>query len=1815
MVAGGLIAATTPAHAAPPLATAVVESDFKALIFSKTAGFRHGSIPSGIAAIEKLGVENNFEVDTTEDAESFTEENLAQYDVVIWLSTTGDALNEVQQTVFEEYIQAGGGYAGVHAASDTEYDWPWYGELVGAYFSGHPQNQTASITVEDFAHPSSAHLDETWDRFDEWYNFGTNPREDVHVLMSLEESSYEGGTMGVDHPIAWCQTYDGGRAWYTGGGHTNDSFEEADFLTHLLGGITTAAGAVASDCSATQSDSYELVTLDDNTENPMAMDIASDSTVFYAERNGRLQRIDGDTLQTTTALTLGVTLGNEDGLLGVVLDPDFDTNNWAYLYWAPEDVGDYGPHNRISRFTYDPASRTFDRDSEEVVLTVTTQRATCCHAGGDMLFDNDGNLVLATGDNTNPFESDGYSPIDERGGRSSYDARGTSANSNDLRGKLIRVTPTDDGSYTIPEGNLFPESADDADKTLPEIYAMGFRNPFRMGLDSFTNNLLVADYGPDAGSADANRGPGGTVEWNIVDEPGNYGWPLCVGITCYNSYEFGSDTSGPVFDANAPVNDSPNNTGLTVLPPVIVPEWWTENGATPIYEEIGRSGAPMGGPTYAFDEALESDTKWPAYWDRKAMFAEWNSGRMFSFQLNEASEEGAAEHTEIVNINRMLPGIFDPSQGFSRSMDFDFGPDGALYVIDWGSAFGGNSEDSGVFRVDYIQANPSPIARASADVTDGAGPSLDVQFSSEGTRHPVSKEFTLEWDFGDGSDKSAEQDPLHTYAANGDYNARLTVTDEDGRSAIANIRIVVGNALPTVTIDFPENGGFFTWGDDIAYEVTVNDPDGNVDCSEVRLVPALGHDSHNHDFGELAGCSGSFPTARDAGHGLEANLFWIVNASYTDDGGDVGVPLTGYASTMLNPTYMQAQFFSNTGRIGGVDGPDDGVRTEQTSDSAGGSQNVSNVEPGDWWSYDPMNLKGVDSVSVRLAKGSAGPGNLELRWNDPESGQLLGNIPFEPVLVDGEPDWQAYRDVVFEFGEDLPIETGTLYFVLTEGGVNVNFFEWAGDGVDSNSPPTVALSVSATGGQAPLVVNASVSAVDPEGTELSYRWDKGTGAGFQDGDTAASFTYEENGRFELRVRVTDADGGVTEQTQTITVASPAIEQCFDGRSDGFDGVALDTDRWNRSVRMNQDLQVIDGSLVIPASKTDIYGAGEGTVPNIVLQELPDGAFQATTKVSFEARDQYQQAGLVVYGNDDNYAKFVLQGRGTNSDAGQRIFQFIVEEDGEPNEVDASNTANLGVDFPDTFFVRMTSNGTDLTASYSADGITFTAMPQTKSIEGIEDPRIGVLAFANDGSAPDIIDASFDWFTITPDDTRSSVSPNDTFDGSALSGCRWTVLNEDATGYRVIDGMLEIDTGDGDIYGDGTPVSNLVLQQQPSGEDWVVETKVDGSALDRQYQQGGIILYGDDENYVKFDIVATNQAGSGATRNLELRSEIEGAVQNPQPNAPVPADGNVWIRLAKSGSTFTGWYSANGQDWEAIAETMVNEGLNDARIGLFALGSESQAGVSNTVSFDYFKVVVDEPIVVEAVIGEGAPVGLNEWFTGPVTIALGTTGGGESTVYREYSFTGLEGDWLEYTTPIPVTDDGEYTLFYRASTAGEQTDEVMLSFRIDATAPTVNAALEAALPSEIRMTVAVISALPTIGGPRTFVISANDATSLVDTVEYRIDGGQWITYTGAVSIDDTAQMVDYRATDFAGNVSSVGSLQIAAVGGPPVDDSDSTDVPEDIPGESTGAQAGTGDELAKTGYTDAGSIIAIGLMAMMLGLGLFMIRRTGRNAAL
>ncbi|RIW46045.1 DUF1349 domain-containing protein [Micromonospora endophytica] len=1705
-------AAVPVAQAAPATAQAApaaADQPFSVLVFSKTAGFRHDSIPTGIAAIQQLAAAHDFTVDTTEDAAAFTDANLARYQAVIWLSTTGDVLNNEQQAAFERYIQAGGGYAGIHAASDTEHSWSWYGDLVGAYFASHPANQTATVKVEDPAHESTAHLPERWSRYDEWYNYRTNPRGKVHVLATLDETSYNAGTgaMGHDHPIAWCQDYDGGRAWYTGGGHTRESYAEPEFLEHLLGGIRTAAGVAGADCRASLNSSFEKVTLDSNTSNPMELDIAPDGRVFYIERDGRVQIVKPDTGNTVTALSLSVFTGNEDGLIGIRLDPDFATNNWVYLYYAPSGGG---PRNYLSRFTV--SGDRIDPASEMVVLQVDTQRNTCCHAGGTMTFDSAGNLYLATGDNTNPFSSDAYAPIDERPGRADYDAQRTSGNTNDLRGKVIRIHPEDDGSYTIPEGNLFPPGTD---KTRPEIYAMGFRNPFRIGIDLETDVLYVADYGPDAGSANPNRGPEGLVEWNIVDRPGNFGWPYCHGNNrAYNDYQFPSGPSGAKFDCANPVNDSPNNTGLTDLPPAIAATVDYGYAANPRFPEIGGGGAPMGGPVYRYDADLDSDRKWPAYYDGKALFGEWNQSRMYTMQL---SQDGKS----LVDINRLLDGM-----SFIRPMDFEFGPDGAMYLIEWGSGFGGNNDNSGVYRIDYIAGDRAPIAVAAAEPTSGPAP-LTVQFSSAGSRDPDGGALTYAWTFGDG-EGSDQANPTHTYAAAGNYNAQLTVTNPKGRTAVANVRVTVGNTAPTVTIEFPPDGGFFDWGDQVKYTIKVTDPeDGAVDCDDVQLQVLLGHDEHAHPLEQHTGCTGVVQTQLAAGHGAEANVFTVLEASYTDQGGVGGAdPLTGRALEILQPKRKQAEYYTETGRAAGsTGGGDPGVVKETAADSAGG-QNIGFIEDGDWWSVDPASLTGIDDIRFRVASGASG-GRIDVRAGAAD-GPLVTS-----VTVPGTGAWQTYTDVTAEVPADVDAR-GTLYFVAKSpsGGAgslfNVNWMDFLGKGVTDNAPPTVTATATPTAGIAPVTVAFSGTATDAEDdTPFTYEWDFGDGATADTLD--ANHTYTTPGTFTATLTVTDKRGAKAYATVTVMVDAPNTS-CFGARSDDFAGGELNRDRWTTVVRENQSYAVSDGALRLPTAVGDLYGT-RNDASNLVLQAAPSGAWQATTKVTVPVTADYQQAGLIIYGDDDNYAKVGLLF------GGSRKVEFIRETAGSPRNEGADSTAAPA---GDTIHLRLISDGTNLTAAFSTDGQTFTPVGRAAALAGITNPRIGLFAL-NGGTTAPVVDAAFDWFQVTPDTPAEPVEPSDEFTGTALDKCRWdAILREDPAAYRVSGGSLRIDVPNGDIYGtSNTGPTNFILQNAPEG-NWTMETKIDGSLLDEQYQQAGLIVYADDDNYLKFDYVVDNQAGQPVTRRIELRSEIGGTIQNPQPGAENLTSAQWYLRLARTGDTFTGSYSADGETWTALEE-LTNAAVGATpKVGLFTLGANQTA--SKAASFDYFRFSTGEaddtaPVTTAEV--SGTPV--EGWHTGPVTITLSATDpdDGSGVARTEYQLDDATG-WTTYSAPVQVSGDGEHELRFRSvDEAGNVEETKRVAVKIDATAPVSTAAFAPANDEGWH------------DGTVPVVLTATDAGSGVKLLEWSLDGDDWQPYTAPVEVSgDGAHELLYRATDKAGNAETLKSAVVRIDGTKP-----------------------------------------------------------------
>ncbi|MEH1167932.1 ThuA domain-containing protein [Micromonospora sp. CPCC 205539] len=1693
---------------APPRAAQAADDPFSVLVFSKTAGFRHDSIPAGLAAIQQLGTANGFTVDSSEDGAVFTDANLANYRAVIWLSTTGDVLDPDQQAAFERYVRAGGGYVGIHAASDTEYSWAWYGDLVGAYFASHPANQQATVKVEDHAHPSTAELPDRWSRFDEWYNFQTNPRPDVHVLASLDETSYApgAGAMGADHPTSWCQDFDGGRSWYTGGGHTPESYADPAFLGHLLGGIRTAAGVADADCGASKTASFEKVTLDSNTSNPMELDIAPDGRVFYVERDGRVQIVKPDTGSTVTAADLDVFTGNEDGLIGIRLDPGFATNKWVYLYYAPNDGV---TRNLLSRFTV--TGDTIDLASEKQVLRVDTQRNTCCHAGGSMTFDGNGNLYLATGDNTNPFESDAFTPIDERPGRQDFDAQRTSGNTNDLRGKVIRIHPEDDGTYTVPEGNLFPPGTE---KTRPEIYAMGFRNPFRIGIDPGTNTLYVGDYGPDAAANNPNRGPEGTVEWNIVGTPGNYGWPYCTGANyAYNDYPFPSGPSGPKFDCAAVVNNSPNNTGLTNLPPVIPATVDYDYSGNPLFPEIGGGGAPMAGPVYRYDADLASDRKWPAYFDGKALFGEWNQSKMYTMQVT-------GDGRSLVDINQLLTGM-----SLIRPMDFEFGPDGALYLIEWGTGFGGNNDDSGVYRIDYIAGDRAPIAVAAANPTSGPAP-LTVAFSSAGSRDPDGGALTYAWAFGDGQ-TSTDANPTHTYATAGSYTAQLTVTNPKGRTAVANVPITVGNTAPTVTIEFPPNGGFFDWGDQVRYTISVTDPeDGQIDCGRVQLQVLLGHDEHAHPLEQHTGCTGTVQTSLASGHGAEANVFAVFEATYTDQGGTGGAgPLTGRAIEQLQPKRKQAEYFTATGRAAvNTGGGDPGVQRETSTDTAGGGQNIGFIEDGDWWSLAPADLTNITSVRFRAASAGTG-GRVEVHVGAVD-GPLVAS-----ATVPGTGGWQTYTDVT------APVTgagSGTLYFVARDpnGGAgslfNVNWMDFIGRGVTENAPPAVTATATPATGTAPVTVAFDGTATDAEGdTPLTYAWD------FGDGGTAttvdASHTYTSPGTFTATLTVTDSKGAKSYATVPVRIEAPNTS-CFGARSDDFTGTSLDRARWTTVVRENQLHSVSGGALRLPTSVGDLYGA-RNDATNLVLQPAPAGAWQVTTRLTLPVTANYQQAGLLVYGDDDNYAKLDLLY------ADSRRVEFIRETAGSPrNEAADSVAAPAG----DTLQLRISSDGTNLTAAVSADGQTFTPVGRSADLAGITNPRIGLFAL-NGGTEAPVVDTTFDWFQISPDAPAGPVDPSDEFTGDTLDKCRWNaILREDPNGYRVTGGALRVDVPNGDIYGtDNTGPKNFILQTAPAG-DWTLETKVDGSLLNEQYQQAGLIVQADDDNYLKFDYIADNQVGQPVTRRIEFRSEIGGAVQNPQPEAG-NLTASVWhLRLARSGDTFTASYSADGTTWTALT-TLTNSAVGATpKVGLFTLGANQTA--SKTAGFDYFRLTAqaaDQTAPVTTSVVSDTPT--DGWYTGPVTVTLtgADEAGGSGLAGTAYQLDGAT-TWTDYTAPVAISGDGEHELRFRSTDqAGNVESTKTIPVKIDATAPVTSATFAPANDAGWH------------DGTIPVVLTSTDAGAGVRTVEWSLDGGAWTPYTAPVEVTGDGQHeLLFRATDKAGNAETLKSAVLRIDGTKP-----------------------------------------------------------------
>jgi glucose/arabinose dehydrogenase len=743
---------------------------------------------------------------------------------------------------------------------------------------------------------------------------------------------------------------------------------------------------------------------------PMSLAVLPDRSVLHTARNGVLRRTTA-TGVTTVVGTLPVYTHEEEGLQGVGVDPGFASNRFIYLYYAPPlstpsgdapatgtDLSAWNGVNRLSRFTLN-SDFTLNTASQVTVLDVPTSRGMCCHVGGDIDFDAAGNLYLSTGDDTNPFDSAGYTPIDERSGRNpAYDAQRSAGNTNDLRGKVLRIKVNANGSYSIPSGNLFAPGTAGA---RPEIYAMGLRNPFRFGVDKATGVLYLGDYGPDAGTASNSRGPAGQVEFNRITSAGNYGWPYCTGknttAETYVDYTFPSGPSGSRFNCAAPVNNSPNNTGMTTLPAARA-AWINYDNCSVSAFGCG-SESPMGGVVYRYDAANTSTVKFPAALDGHAFLSEFGRRWIKVVDVNSDGSPG--------QINDF------PWRG-TQVMDTAFGPDGALYVLDYGTGWGSGNAESALYRIEYNPAgNQAPVARASADRTSGTAP-LTVNLSSAGSTDPEGGALSYRWDFGDGTTSTAAN-PTKTYSTNGQRTVALTVTDPGGRTATANVTITVGNTAPTVTLTTPADGTLFSFGDTVPYTISVSDPeDGTIDCSRVKLSYLLGHDDHGHLITSRTGCSGTLQIPTDGEHDTAANLYAVFDAEYTDAGANGQPALTAHTQHRLQLRHRQAEHHTSQSGTAQYD-----------KQAAEGGRTVGDIHDGDWIAFRPYALGGETRFAVRASSGGSG-GTLSVRTGSP-TGTVLGS-----VTLPSTGGWDIFTEVATTLS-NVPAGTSTLYLTFSGG--------------------------------------------------------------------------------------------------------------------------------------------------------------------------------------------------------------------------------------------------------------------------------------------------------------------------------------------------------------------------------------------------------------------------------------------------------------------------------------------------------------------------------------------------------------------------------------------------------------------------------------------------------------------------------------------------------------------------------------------------------------------------------------------------------------
>lgn len=679
------------------------------------------------------------------------EDSLQQMSAVVLWGIREDELSVAQRNALERYVAAGGGLTVIDRSAITPYLWHWYQQL-----------------------------------------WNTTPETAVQHFGPFEAFSYSGGRVLRAHAGASMNT---------------EQWEQA--LQYAIGDNSYDYSEVAI-LKAPEWNQFTRKVLDDDIYEPMEMVVLPFGEVLFLERRGKIKLYDPAAEATRVIAEFDVcTEGNyEDGLHGLALDPGYGKqNHYLYMYYSPAPCDT--PYQYLSRFVF--KNQKIERDSEIVMLRVLVQRETCCHSGGSVEFGPDGLLYLSTGDNTSSKESDGYTPIDERPGRGPFDAQKSSGNTNDLRGKILRIRPEADGTYSIPDGNLFPR---DGSGGRPEIYTMGCRNPFRITIDAKHNTLYWGDVGPDVGQ-DGRYGPQSYDEWNQAKGPGYFGWPYFVADNkAYPDRDFATDELGPLFDPQKPINQSPNNTGARELPPAQPAMIWYPYGASREFPLLGQgSRSAMAGPFYYPDQLMPLSTvKFPDYYHGKWFIFEWARSWIKVVTFDENEKPIQMED-------------FMPDMELSKPIELEFGPDGALYILEYGNQYFMNNPDARLVRLEFARSNRPPNARLQADQLAGSVPHT-VHFSAaESFDYDAQDSLRYLWSFtGAGVVQAEGPEVAYTFMENGQFTPTVRVVDSKGAEATASVQVEIGNTPPRVVVNSRSNRSFFF--DDQArwdYQVEITD--------------------------------------------------------------------------------------------------------------------------------------------------------------------------------------------------------------------------------------------------------------------------------------------------------------------------------------------------------------------------------------------------------------------------------------------------------------------------------------------------------------------------------------------------------------------------------------------------------------------------------------------------------------------------------------------------------------------------------------------------------------------------------------------------------------------------------------------------------------------------------------------------------------------------------------------------------------------------------------------------------------------------------